>query len=431
MKTLVEQVHQNIIPDIIKRCAEKERVPVLALKQRIADGSAVILKSINSPVSDENACAVGTGLRTKVNANIGTSPDKADLAHECEKLRMALDADADALMDLSTGGDLRAIRRAIRASCPKSLGTVPIYQAVCEIARAGKRFEQLDAEHLFAVIEQHADEGVDFITVHCGVTRETVRKLAFSNRKAGVVSRGGSFIVRWMEATGKENPLYEQFDRLLAIARKYDVTVSLGDGLRPGAIADASDMAQCAELNVLGELVIRARAESVQVIVEGPGHMPLNHIAPHMLMEKTVCREAPFYVLGPLVTDVAAGYDHITSAIGGACAAAAGADFLCYVTPSEHIHLPGPADVRTGVIAARIAAHAGDVAKGIPGARERDDAMSEARKELNWEKQRTLALDPKHFKQARETHQPADKEVCTMCGEFCAMKKIQEEVHLV
>lgn len=431
MGLLIEELKAGIIPEIVKKCADVEQVPLLTLKKYIIEGSVVIPRSINSPVSEENACAVGKGLRTKVNANIGTSPDQARETLELEKLRMALDAGADTVMDLSTGGNISAIRRVIRASCPVPLGTVPIYQAMCETIRSGTMLEQLDADHLFAVIEQHADEGIDFITVHCGINKETVRKLNMSKRKAGVVSRGGSFIVHWMQATGKENPLYEQFDRLLEISRKYDVTLSLGDGLRPGALADATDMAQCAELNVLGELVFRARAASVQTMVEGPGHMPLNQIALNILMEKTICHEAPFYVLGPLVTDVAAGYDHITSAIGGAIAAAAGADFLCYVTPSEHIHLPEPDDVRTGVIASRIAAHAGDIVKNVPGAREWDDAMSHARKELDWEKQESLALDSKHFRDTRQAHQPKDKEVCTMCGEFCAMRNITKEVRVV
>ncbi|MBD3271369.1 MAG: phosphomethylpyrimidine synthase ThiC, partial [Elusimicrobia bacterium] len=411
-------MHSTPIPEWLHTVARNERMSVAGLKQGLVQGSIVMPRSSKSPVPDDRLCAIGTGVRTKVNANIGSSPDRALQEFELHKLEAAISAGADTVMDLSTGGDLRMIRRAIRSACPVPLGTVPIYQAVCETVRAGRNITDLDAEHLFNVIEQHADEGVDFITVHCGINRVSVDQLMRSGRIAGVVSRGGAFIVSMMQARNIENPLFEQFDRLLSIAREYDMTLSLGDGLRPGGIHDASDNAQFSELLVLGDLVRRCRDAQVSVIVEGPGHVPLNQIKANVEMEKTVCLGAPFYVLGPLVTDIAAGYDHITSAIGGAVAAAAGADFLCYVTPSEHIHLPDSDDVHRGVMASRIAAHAGDIAKGVPGAREWDDAMSHARKSLDWEKQCSLAIDPRMFRHLREEHRPKDREVCTMCGEF-------------
>lgn len=430
MDLLIDQLKQGSIPDCVRKSAEIENIPLITLTERLTDGSIVLPRSFHSNVKDDRLCAIGRGVRTKVNANIGTSSDQASLELELEKLRIAVEAGADAVMDLSTGGDLTSIRRAIRQHCSVSLGTVPIYQAICEAARSNKDILDLSTDHLFAVIEQHADEGVDFITVHCGITLETIKKLHISQRIAGVVSRGGSFLVKWMTAHNRENPLYEQFDRLLDIARTYDVCLSLGDGFRPGAIADASDMAQYAELNVLGELVKRAREASVQVMVEGPGHMPIDQIQANMHMQKTICSGAPFYVLGPLVTDIGAGYDHITSAIGGAIAASYGADFLCYVTPSEHIHLPGVDDVRTGVIASRIAAHAGDIVKNIPGARERDVNMSKARKALDWELQKKYVLDPKTFENLRNTHKPLQEDVCTMCGELCAIREIKEKTNV-
>ncbi|MFH1379088.1 MAG: phosphomethylpyrimidine synthase ThiC [bacterium] len=428
MELLIEQLKKGNIPEHVKKSADTEQIALRELKERIINGTVVLPRSLRSPVTDDNLSAIGKGMRTKVNANIGTSPDQADISLELEKLHIAVESGADAVMDLSTGGDLRKIRQVIRKACTVPLGTVPIYQAICELVKADKQTGDLTADHLFDVIEQHAEDGVDFVTVHCGITLRTIKRLHMSNRIAGVVSRGGSFLVKWMDKHNQENPLYAQFDRLLDIARRYDVTLSLGDGLRPGAIADASDLAQYAELNVLGELVTRARKAFVQVIVEGPGHVPIDQINANMHMQKTICSGAPFYVLGPLVTDVAAGYDHITSAIGGALAASAGADFLCYVTPSEHIHLPGAEDVRLGVMASRIAAHAGDLVKKIPGAWEWDAVMSKARKALDWEAQKNLALDPKKFAHLRNSHKPGKSDVCTMCGEFCAMDEIKDEV---
>lgn len=410
----------------MNRCARKEHILPASLIRGIIDGSIIVPRSHHSPVTDEKLCAIGTGLSTKVNANIGTSADRADVGFELEKLHAAMDAGADAVMDLSTGGDLAGIRRAIRQACTVPLGTVPIYQVACELFRSGKSIGDLSADHLFDVIEQHAAEGVDFVTVHCGITKVSLKELHAAHRLAGVVSRGGALLVKLMTERGIENPLYEQFDRLLEIARTYDLCLSLGDGFRPGALADASDRAQFAELRILGELNGRARSAGVQVMIEGPGHIPLHQIAANVEKEKSICSNAPFYVLGPLVTDVAAGYDHITSAIGGAVAAAHGADFLCYVTPSEHIHLPEIEDVRMGVMASRIAAHAGDIAKNIPGARQWDDEMSRARKALDWEKQQELAMDGKKFSALRKTHMPSDKDVCTMCGPLCAMRDTEK-----
>jgi phosphomethylpyrimidine synthase len=323
-------------------------------------------------------------------------------------------------MDLSTGGDISAIRRAILAATSLPLGTVPIYQAGIEAINRWGSIVAMPVEHLFAAILEQAEDGVDFMTVHCGITLKAIDRLQKAKRVTDVVSRGGAFTIGWMLHNGKENPLYEHFDRLLAIARKYDVTLSLGDGLRPGSLSDASDRAQIEELLTIGELVERSRAAGVQVMVEGPGHMPLDQIANNVQMEKLVCKGAPFYVLGPLVTDVAAGYDHITAAIGGAIAASAGADYLCYVTPSEHLSLPDPDDVREGVIGARIAAHAGDIIKGVKGALDWDKKMSVARKNLNWEEQVKLSIDPPRARKARGQHSTTGAG-CSMCGQYCAM----------
>ncbi|MDN5345444.1 MAG: phosphomethylpyrimidine synthase, partial [Clostridia bacterium] len=371
-------------------------------------------------------CGIGRGLRTKVNANLGTSTAYPDLEPELEKLREALDAGADAVMDLSTGGDINECRRQVIAHSPVAVGTVPIYQATVEAQEKYGALVEMTADDLFRVIEMQAADGVDFITVHCGVTLEVVDRLRREGRLADIVSRGGSFLTGWMLHHGEENPLYAQYDRLLAIARRYDVTLSLGDGLRPGCLADATDRAQIQELIILGELVDRAREAGVQAMVEGPGHVPLNQVQANMLLEKRLCHEAPFYVLGPLVTDVAPGYDHITAAIGGALAAAAGADFICYVTPAEHLGLPTLTDVREGVIAARIAGHAADLAKGYPGAMEWDREMARARKALDWERQLELAIDPRKARQYRQDRNEASTVACSMCGDFCAMRLVGE-----
>jgi phosphomethylpyrimidine synthase len=371
----------------------------------------------------KNCCGIGKGLKTKVNANIGTSSDRASFEYEVEKLNASLKAGADAVMDLSTGGDLSQVRKMILENCPVPLGTVPIYQVACETLKMGKRIVDMDVEHMFSVIQEQAEQGVDFMTLHCGVTKKTIEPLEKKKRVGGIVSRGGSFLSRWIKANGKDNPLYEQYDRLLKMAKKHDITLSLGDGLRPGALADANDEAQMGELKLLGELVLRARKENVQVMVEGPGHMPINTIEKHVKEAKKIINDAPYYLLGPLVTDVAAGYDHITSAIGGALAASFGADFLCYVTPAEHLRLPDAHDVYQGVIASKIAAHAGDIAKNVIGAREWDNAFSQYRKSLDWEQMQQTALDPRKFRSEREKLLPKEDGVCTMCSQFCAIKE--------
>ncbi len=417
--TQLELARKNVISPEMKKVAERESIPAETIRQGVAQGEIVI--PANREHKNLAHCGIGRGLATKVNANIGTSSDFGDVSTELEKLMIAIDAGADAVMDLSTGGDISAIRRAIIAASPLPIGTVPIYQAgVKAITRHGA-LVKMTADELFMTIEEHARDGVDFITVHCGVTRQAIDRLKKQGRVTDVVSRGGAFLVGWMLHNQRENPLYEHFDRLLEIAKKYDVTLSLGDGLRPGSLADASDRAQVEELVTLGELVQRAREAGVQVMVEGPGHLPINQIEANVQLQKSLCNGAPFYVLGPLVTDIAAGYDHITGAIGGAIAAAAGADFLCYVTPAEHLSLPDVEDIRQGVIASRIAAHAGDIAKGVKGALLRDRQMSVARKRLDWEEQASLSLDPKHFRRAHAKKATAGA-ACSMCGQFCAME---------
>lgn len=410
--------------DQLIACAKAENIDAELLREQVAAGRVVIEASPGH--KGLKPLAIGEGTRIKVNANIGTSPDKADVAIEIEKLRTAVEAGADTVMDLSTGGDLDSIRKTIIENCTVPVGTVPIYQAVREAADQAKSVAELSPEHLFEVIEKHGESGVSFITVHCGVTMASLECLRRQGRVLGIVSRGGAFLCRWMEHNGKENPLYEHFDRLLEIARKYDMTLSLGDGLRPGCIADATDRGQVEELIVLGELARRAREARVQVMIEGPGHVPLDQIEANVRLQKSLTGGAPFYVLGPLVTDVAPGFDHITGAIGGALAAWAGADFLCYVTPSEHLSLPGVEDVRRGVIASVIAAHAADIARGIPGAAGRDLEMSVARANLDWQKQKECALSPLPFEKYRESSPPENSDVCTMCGDFCAIKVFRE-----
>jgi phosphomethylpyrimidine synthase len=409
------------VTDYIRTVAENENVAPRYLACEIAKGTVVIPANRNRKL--KKPIGVGKGLRTKVNANIGTSPDHYSLEEERDKLEACIRAGADAVMDLSTGGNISAVRAMVLKESPVCVGTVPIYQCACDTVAGGKKITQMDSRHLFDVIEQQADEGVDFMTVHCGINKDTVEALGRSKRLVGVVSRGGSFLVKWIKANGRENPLFENYDRLLEIAKKYDVTLSLGDGLRPGCINDANDAAQIAELSVLGDLVLRAREAGVQAIIEGPGHMPLDEIAGHVQLAKKLGHGAPLYLLGPLVTDIAAGYDHITSAIGGAIAAAAGVDFLCYVTAAEHLRLPDRQDVYEGIIASRIAAHAADIVKNVPGARARDFEMSKWRKERNWKKQEEFSIDPDKFSEERKKMPPKDEDVCTMCGRFCAMKE--------
>lgn len=421
--TQIEQARQGIITEEMRKAALSEGVTADFIREGIANGNMVVCKNKLHNIAP---LAIGKGLRTKINANIGTSGDSADLSVELEKLRVSVKAGADAVMDLSTGGDIDDIRKEIIKESTVTIGTVPIYSAVVELNRKGKVFTEMTAEDLFRAIEDHAKDGVDFITVHCGVTRSTIERLNNEGRLMDIVSRGGSMLAAWMAKNGKENPLYEQYDRLLDIAREYELVLSLGDGLRPGSIADATDRSQIHELITLGELTQRAWDKGVQVMVEGPGHVPLDQIEANILLQKRLCHGAPFYVLGPLVTDIAPGYDHITSAIGGAIAARAGADFLCYVTPSEHLRLPDIEDVREGVIASRIAAHAADIAKGVKGAMERDIQMSKYRRALDWEGQIKTSIDPEKARRLRESAKPTESDVCTMCAALCAIKVSSE-----
>lgn len=417
--TQLEDAVNGKITDTMKQVAEYEGMVGEDIRTGVAKGEIVIPKNINH---DFKARGIGKGLKTKINANIGTSPSHFDLDEELKKLDVAVEAGADAVMDLSTGGDISLILRKILEHSPVMIGTVPIYKSVSKIFSEGKTCPELTTDEIFDEIENQAKTGVDFVTVHCGITRHTVNVLENSNRLMGIVSRGGSLMTEWILVNEKENPLYEYYDRLLDIARKYDVTLSLGDGLRPGTICDAEDRAQISELVVLGELAQIARKAGVQVMIEGPGHVPLNRIAADMKIQKRLCGDAPYYVLGPLPTDIAPGYDHIVSAIGGAVAAANGADFLCYVTPAEHLSLPTIDDVREGVIASKIAAHIGDIEKGVKGAWERNKKMSEARKRFDWNTMFKLAIDPVKACKIRNSSEDKNRDVCTMCGDMCALK---------
>ena len=421
--TQLEMARQGVTSPQMTVVAQNEGVEAEFIRQGVAGGTIVIPANINH--TNLIPCGIGQGLRTKVNANIGTSSDFGNIDTELEKLRVAIDSGADTVMDLSTGGDISAIRQAIIASSSLPVGTVPIYQAGIEAIERYGAIVKMTVDELFTVIEEHARDGADFITVHCGVTQSAIARLKQQGRVADIVSRGGAFLLGWIVYNGRENPLYEYYDRLLEIAKQFDVTLSLGDGMRPGSLADATDRAQVEELLVIGELAQRAQQAGVQVMVEGPGHLPLNQIEANVHLEKAICKGAPFYVLGPLVTDIAAGYDHVTGAIGGAIAAAAGADFLCYVTPAEHLSLPDPEDVKQGVIASRIAAHAGDIVKGVKGADQWDMKMSMARKKLDWKEQAGLSLDPERFYQVHNRHASAGA-ACSMCGEYCAMELVKK-----
>jgi len=425
--TQLQMARKDEITKEMTIVAQKEGHEVEVIRDGIARGQIVIPANINHKNLDP--CGLGKGLSTKVNANIGTSSDYNDLNIEMEKLRLCIEAKADTVMDLSTGGDINATRRALMQACTLPVGTVPIYQAGIGAIDARGSVVHMTADDLFAAIEDQAKDGVDFMTVHCGVTRSVIDKLRAEGRVVDVVSRGGAFLVGWILHNEKENPLYEEYDRLLELALEYDFTLSLGDGLRPGCLADATDRAQLGELLILGELVERAWDAGVQVMVEGPGHVQLNQIIANIEMQKRICKGAPFYVLGPLVTDVAAGYDHITAAIGGAIAAAAGADYLCYVTPTEHLSLPDPEDVREGIMASRIAAHAADIVKGVKGAWEWDLSMSQARKNLDWGKQIELALDPRKVREYHDKHKTTG-DACSMCGKYCAMEIVAEHLGL-
>lgn len=416
--TQLQSALNGVITPEMRVVAAKERLDPETLRHGVARGRIVIPKNVHRDFSAEG---IGEGLRTKVNANIGTSGVQGSLAVELAKLDAAVKAGAHSIMDLSTGRDLMATRRALLDHSPVMVGAVPLYAVAADLVDAGRGIEAMTAAMLLDSIEEQCAAGIDYITVHCGVTRQAVARTHAQDRVAGIVSRGGALLAAWMERNDRENPLLEEFDRLLDIAFTHDVTLSLGDGLRPGAVSDATDAAQIQELLVIGELARRARDRGVQVMIEGPGHMPLNQIAGNVMLQKRICDGAPFYVLGPLTTDIAPGYDHITAAIGGAAAAAAGADFLCYVTPAEHLCLPDMDDVRQGVISTLIAAHSGDIAKGIPGAMDRDRAMSACRKELDWEGMFAAALDQDLPRRRWEENRAREGKTCTMCGKLCAM----------
>ncbi|MFP4005306.1 MAG: phosphomethylpyrimidine synthase ThiC [Candidatus Hadarchaeia archaeon] len=417
----LERAKKGDATEEMEAVADKEGVPVEKVVRELANGRMVIPK--NRKRKNVRPVGIGGDLRTKVNANVGTSPDYTDVDKEIEKAEIAVEYGADTVMDLSIGGGVSEVRKGIISSVEVPIGTVPIYQAGLE--SSGGKIVDMTSDDIFKSIRKHAEDGVDFVTVHCGVTRDLVESLRKRRRLMDFVSRGGSFLAAWMIHNDEENPLYDEFDYLLDICKEYDLTLSLGDGLRPGCIADSSDSVQLSELFTLGELVEKSREESVQVMVEGPGHIPLDEVEMNVKLEKAVCEGAPFYVLGPLVTDIAPGYDHIVGAIGGALAAKAGADFLCYVTPSEHLCLPSKEDVRAGVVASKIAAHSADLARGID--LDFDRKMSEARRDFEWDKQYDYAIDPDKAKKLRSVR-PAEMEpeTCSMCSDLCALKMVKD-----
>lgn len=417
--TQMNAARQGIITDEIRTVAEKEGIAPEKLMKYVAAGTAIIPCNKNHKAI--SPAGVGSMLKTKINVNLGTSRDCKDLNMELEKVQSAVDMGAEAIMDLSSCGDTQKFRRLLTEKCPAMIGTVPIYDAVVYYH---KPLIQITTDEWIDIVKMHAQDGVDFMTIHCGINKETAVKFKRNKRLMNIVSRGGSIIFAWMEMTGNENPFYERFDEILDICQQYDVTLSLGDACRPGCIMDATDAPQIEELITLGELTKRAWEKDVQVMIEGPGHMPLNQIAANMEIEKTLCHGAPFYVLGPLVTDIAPGYDHITAAIGGAVAAMNGAAFLCYVTPAEHLRLPDLDDVKEGIIASKIAAHAADIAKGLPGATDWDLQMDKARKVLDWEKMFDVAIDPEKARRYRESSKPEKEDTCSMCGNFCAVKNM-------
>ncbi len=421
--TQMEAARKGIITPEIKAVAEKEGRDTEFIRQMVAEGKVAIPANKNHKCLDPNG--VGSMLKTKINVNLGVSRDCKDINMELQKVQRAVDMGAEAIMDLSSHGDTEPFRKMLCEKCKAMVGTVPIYDSVIHFKRDLK---ELTAGDFLDVIRLHAENGVDFVTLHCGISRDTIDRIRKGKREMNIVSRGGSLVFAWMAMTGQENPFYEYYDEILEICREYDVTVSLGDACRPGCLADATDRCQIQELLRLGELTERAWEKDVQVIVEGPGHVPMDQIAANMKIQQTICKGAPFYVLGPLVTDIAPGYDHITAAIGGAIAAAAGAAFLCYVTPAEHLALPNVDDVHQGIIASKIAAHAADIAKGIPGARDRDDRMAKARKKLDWDAQWLEALDPETAKAIRASRAPEDdhSETCSMCGKFCAVRSMNK-----
>jgi phosphomethylpyrimidine synthase len=417
--TQKSEARKGNITEEMKEISKVENISPEKIKNGIASGKIVIPKNINRNIK---AIGIGEGLTTKINANIGSSNKIDDLDLEINKAKLAVEYGADAIMDLSTGSEVTKFRKNIQSAVNVPIGTVPIYEAGVITLDKGKEINDMDEDDLFKVIELQAKEGIDFMTLHCGITKDLVTKLQNSNRIMGIVSRGGTFLASWVLNNERENPLYENFDYLLEIAFEYDITLSLGDGLRPGCLSDASDIPQIQELVSLGTLVKRAQDADVQTIVEGPGHVPLNQIASNMEIQKTLCYGAPFYVLGPIVTDLAPGYDHITSAIGGAIAASSGADFLCYVTPAEHLSLPSLEDVKEGVVASKIAAQAADVALNLDSAWKKEKEMSNARKNFDWDKQFDLAFDKSKPHSYRNKCELDDDEMCSMCGEYCAVK---------
>ena len=417
--TQMDAARKGILTKELLAVAKKEQMEPEKLVKLVAAGQVVIPANKCHTCLDPNG--IGSSLRTKINVNLGTSRDLNDLDMELQKVNDAVAMGAESIMDLSSSGDTQKFRRKLTAECPAIIGTVPIYDAVVYYH---KPLREITSEEWLQIAEMHAKDGVDFLTIHVGINKNTAERFKKMKRLTNIVSRGGSIIFAWMEMTGQENPFYEHFDRLLDICQEYDVTLSLGDACRPGCLEDATDVSQLEELLTLGELTRRAWEKNVQVMIEGPGHMPLDQIAANMKIQQSVCKGAPFYVLGPLVTDVAPGYDHITAAIGGAIAASAGASFLCYVTPAEHLRLPNRDDVKEGIIASRIAAHAADIAKGIPGAKEWDRKMAQARARLDWEEQFSLAIDPEKARRYRAESKPEKEDTCSMCGNFCAVKNM-------
>lgn len=417
--TQIDAARSGTITKEMKRVAEKERKTPEEIRVRVAAGTIAIPANINHKNLDPEG--VGTGLRTKVNVNLGISGDLIDMDVELEKVRVALELGAEGIMDLSNHGKTQEFRKQLLEMAPVMIGTVPMYDAIGYLEKA---LISITPQDFLDVVRRHAEDGVDFVTIHAGMNRRVIESFKETGRLMNIVSRGGSLIFAWMEATGNENPFYEYYDDVLEILHEYDVTISIGDAMRPGCGYDATDAGQIAELIEIGMLTKRAWDAGVQVMVEGPGHMAIDEIAANMKLQKRLCHDAPFYVLGPLVTDIAPGYDHITAAIGGAVAASSGADFLCYVTPAEHLRLPDVNDVREGLVATKIAAHAADIAKGIPGARDRDNRMSDARRRFDWEEMFDLALDPVKPREYFESAPPTNEESCTMCGKMCAVRTV-------
>ncbi|MDO5303849.1 MAG: phosphomethylpyrimidine synthase ThiC [Clostridia bacterium] len=421
--TQMDAARKGIITKEIETVAKKENMPVEKLMQLVAEGKIAICANKHHKSLDPEG--VGSMLRTKINVNLGVSRDCKDYDIEMQKVMSAVELGAEAIMDLSSHGDTQPFRRKLTSECPAMIGTVPVYDSVIHYQRD---LATLTAKDFIDVVRLHAEDGVDFVTLHCGITRKTIDQIKTHKRKTNIVSRGGSLVFAWMCMTGEENPFYEYYDEILDICEEHDVTISLGDACRPGCLADATDVCQIEELVRLGELTKRAWEHNVQVMVEGPGHVPLDQVAANMKVQQSICMGAPFYVLGPIVTDIAPGYDHITSAIGGAVAAMSGAAFLCYVTPAEHLALPNVDDVKQGIIASKIAAHAADIAKGIPGARDIDDRMADARRNLDWDEQFACALDPETARAIRDSRKPEEDhdEACSMCGKFCAVRSMNK-----